>query len=53
MSLTGFFDGDDDDDGTEVAAGGCMICEIVGNGLRARDEGNEGVRFWTGRLIAG
>lgn len=49
MSFTGF------DDLADVfdAAGGWMRCEMVGNGLKAREEGNEGLRFATMRWAAG
>lgn len=49
MSFTGF------DDLVDVfdAAWGCIRCEIVGNGLKARDEGNDGLRLATMRCAAG
>jgi len=50
MSLTGF---GDDDDGFADALGGCMRCEMLANGRRAREDGNEVLRFGRGRLVAG
>ncbi|KAF8971537.1 hypothetical protein BDZ97DRAFT_1249643 [Flammula alnicola] len=47
MSLT-VFDFDDD-----FAEPGCRTCEMVGNGRKAREEGNEGLRFATMRFAAG
>lgn len=44
MSLTGLAPGDD------LADIGFKTCAIVGNGRKARDDGNEGPRFATGRV---
>jgi len=49
MSFTGgLADGDD----CLEAFVGCTRCEMVGNGRRARDEGNDGLRLGTMRWVA-
>lgn len=47
MSLTGLAPGDD------LAETGFIIWEIVGNGRRGREEGNDGFRFVVGRVTWG